>query len=269
MTFAISLRAILSVLAIASVVVVVVVEGAVSCSRCKRQYSRLPFFGENTCSETRGGGFVLTPGSPNECECTEVEFLVPYTCRLRDSDSCSCEWHYPDRCPAGKCDYSFQCGTTLYVCWNLISPVILGVCLEDDDNCENNDGMSLLVNGETIESIEYCYDGRDNNLQDVAINCGQLCALDPNVLDTSPDQIIGNERCPNGEMVQRYTKSCAPDGANGFGDFENCPQEESGLSFNSYCEMPFCDYGVTGPFHSTVFVSSTTTVLDDPIVLDC
>jgi hypothetical protein len=198
------------------------------------------------------------PGSPNECECTEREFLLPYTCSLH-ANYCSCLMYFPDRCPPGKCDYSFQCGDTLYACWNLISPVNLGVCLDND--CE--DDASLLQNDQ-VQSIEYCYDGKDNDLDVVGINCGQLCSLNPNVLDNAPDQILGKEICPNGEMVQRYSKSCAPDGANGSGSFDSCRRSEAG-DFVLECEMPFCNYGVDGPFRSIVF---PFIVLEEPTVLD-
>jgi hypothetical protein len=76
-----------------------------------------------------------------------------------------------------------------------------------------------------------------------------------------PDQMIGKEICPNGELVQRYTKFCAPDddnddddgaNTNGIGTFDQCPPgvEE--------CEMPFCDFGADRPFWSTVFSDPNT-----------
>jgi hypothetical protein len=200
-----------------AVVLVVVVDGAATCSRCKKRYARNPFKGDNP---------------------------------------------QVSRCPAGKCDHSYQCGSTLYVCWNLISPVDLGLCLDKD--CNND--ASLVVNDQ-IQSIEYCFDESDNDLMDIGIDCGQLCSLNPTALDTNapPDQIIGNEICPNGERVQRYTKFCSPDGADGIGNFDACPTGGG----KEDCEMPFCDFGADRPFRSTRFPhptpydDTTTTVRDE------
>jgi hypothetical protein len=130
----------------------------------------------------------------------------------------------------------------------------------EDDNCKD-DGSLVLQ--DITQSIEYYYDGKDDDLGEVGIYCGQLCLLDPNVLDNTPNQIIGKEICPNGETVQQYTKSCAPDGANGSGNFANCPYDEETNTISYECKMPFCNFGVNGPFCSTVFPSMT-----DPTVLN-
>jgi hypothetical protein len=280
------LHAILNVLAILAVVVNV--EAAATCTRCKKRYTRNRFRNGPCTSKEGGGGFVRTPDpeSPNPCECTEQPILPPYTCSLQphassSEDACSCRSTFSNYCPAGKCDYSFQCGTTLYVCWNLISPVDLGVCLDKD--CSSTTATTTSTIDATvpprkkdqIQSIEYCSDPWDNDLSGVGIDCGQLCSLDPIVLDTVPDQIIGTELCPDGQAVQRYTKFCAPDGANGSGNFNDClyaPQEEENEenifgpppSVVAGCEMPFCDFGNNDrPFRLTLFPDPITTSNQD------
>jgi hypothetical protein len=280
-----------AVVVFALVVAVDIVEGVVTCSRCKatRRPGNKPRPLMYVCSEGDGRMFVRTPdaGSPNPCDCTG--FPRPALCTLsEDQTSCFCRESYPDRCLAGKCDYAYQCGSTLYVCWNLVSPVDLGVCLEECDavtgrcfeNCDGSDNPE-------IQSLAYCEDRKDNNLHNLdslVIDCNGLCSLDPNILDNNPDSIIGTEICPNGETVTSYTKFCAPEGENGVPEypngFERCddpdfPYDDSRcvlpscdmefgtcLRFGGFCErvcaLPFCSFGEDRTFHLTLYTAPTT-----------
>jgi hypothetical protein len=89
------------------------VEAGATCSRCRRQYTRTTFR-DTTCSVETGGGFVITPGpgSPIPFEYTQSIFTWLYTCSLVQEE-CVCK---PNGCPAGKCDYSFQCGIAPHMC---------------------------------------------------------------------------------------------------------------------------------------------------------
>lgn len=236
--------------------VFMVVNGAISCSRCKVKISRNKFEDRIFfCSSTGddGGGFIQ-PGDIVQqnsmkyaCECTEFreEYDDPYFCFISQDfgpeDYCKCSVKDKPLCPANTCDYTYQCGSTLYICWNLISPQDIGVCTDCQEAPNTPDG---------IETVEHCFDVRKNGFKDVGIDgCETLCQRNP---DNDPESIIGILKCPNEETVDRYTKFCTPPGPEGkpdVGDFFQCPGSQDDPCIS--CEVPFCKYET--PITLTVF----------------
>jgi hypothetical protein len=104
---------------------------------------------------------------------------------------------YDPMCAAEKCVYAYQCGNTLFVCWNVIDPQYLG--LED----LRSSSASAFFMG--LESIIHCNDFKHNRIK-VNPYCGS-CVWGGNLL---PMAIVRTAICPNGEAVTGYIQFCTP-----------------------------------------------------------
>ena len=154
-------------------------------------------------------------------------------------DSCGCmilndDFQNGDLCPPNKCDYSYTCGDTQYVCWDMMSP----------DDLLLNDNFNIGVT-----NIVYC----GNDLQDNPFNlintnpedCANICDLD---LSEENGQALlddGSYICPNGQTLTRFSKFCSPDSPSvTVAPDSNCET----------CDLPFCDYGTDAIWGVTHFV---------------
>ena len=279
-----------------------VVYGYTSCTGCgeanDRYYTTVfPTWGcliddiDTTPRETFG---ITTPNGKNECECHFAELedfeipnammpRFPHYCEFNKEDdamgpgvnSCACSMSYEHLrdglCPSTKeeerCDYTWTCGDTQYVCWDLIHPKDL-MLFNDLDSA---DDKYLPVCGITINddvtTVVYC----GNDLQDNPFNlypndgdpCEDICEWDTRVNPDDPLSLL-EEPCPNGQLLSRFTKFCTPldnvqgsssnsrsksksgsksRSRSGDNDGENdVPINEVPPYGCTDCDLPFCDY---------------------------
>ena len=166
-------------------------------------------------------------------------------------DSCGClitndDFQNGDLCPPNKCDYTYTCGDTQYVCWDMMSP--------DDILLNDNYNIGVI-------NIVYC----GNDLQDNPFNlintspddCANICDLDL----TEDGQALldaGTYVCPNGETLTRYSKFCSPDSpSTTVAPASNCET----------CDLPFCDYGEDAIWGVTHFVPTVVDATSTTVVL--
>jgi hypothetical protein len=211
----------------------------IRCSRCSQRTAR-PSFPAFACEITglEGSNGINTPGGEfGECECqlfdgSPIRFLrFPFECDIRTSDPfdvCRCRPEYSAICEPSKCDFAYECGDTMYVCWDVIDPESLGI---EADTCDN-DGL--------VE-VKYCTDTLDHPYVPTGTIeiCGFICDSDRQLLagEITKNDLIGNaDICPNGQTITRITEFCAPSGNTGT---SNCDV----LPVFSGCDLSFCDWG--------------------------
>jgi hypothetical protein len=250
------------------IVPVVVVQGQIRCSRCSQATVRRTFPAW-LCEFDNGDGYE-TPCGPRPCECTyfggsagvlSKDARFPYKCEILlqkdfplgflEKDSCSCVIDYDPVCSAEKCEYAYQCGDTLFVCWNVIDPQYLGLDLG------SGSGSSFFTG---LERIIHCDDFKHNTFQGDVMDgdpyCGG-CLWGENLL---PEDIVGKAICPNGQPVTRYIKFCTPPESVTTGVLTGgCDLTEG------ECDFGFCDYGDT-PFTIIEYDETSRTASEPPAV---
>jgi hypothetical protein len=173
-----------------------------------------------------------------------------------ENDSCYCAIDYDPVCAAEKCEYAYQCGDTLFVCWNVIDPQYLG--LEDLSSSSSSSSGSSFFTG--LERIIHCDDFKHNSIQGDQVDgdpyCGG-CVWGENLM---PEEIVGTAICPNGETVTRYIQFCTPPASVTTGALTGtCEVEES------ECDFGFCDYG-DASFTITEYDETSRTITEPPAV---
>jgi hypothetical protein len=150
--------------------------------------------------------------------------------------------------PAQRCDYAYQFGSSVFVCWNVIPPHDIGLDLDADTATSPN----FFAN---VDTLIYCDDEQDNpfvanNVDSLPgeVSCSgtRFCSLDR---ISVPEDIIGRAMCPNGETVTRYIQYCTPEGPTGTYS-GTCDTE---LPVGDECELGFCDFGENAPFPRTEY----------------
>jgi hypothetical protein len=198
------------------------VNGAVLCSRCKTKKINIifptwlfPVFHppstEIDCKQEWLK--IQTPGDllPDEFECSEGKRE-----EALGASFCSCS--YTDVfCHAGKPTTAHLCDETLYVCWSLVPPQVLGLWDDTGNACTNTQRK--------IADLVYC--DRDTlRLNEVDV-CSNLCTA------------AASERmCPNGNPIDETIHITAPSSlGNGYWPrFQNSRGKAEG-------DIGFCDYG--------------------------
>jgi hypothetical protein len=246
------------------IVPIVIVEGQITCSRCTQKTSRRTFPAW-LCALDTGFGYETPCGPHGPCECTYFssnpgprvdETRFPYQCELLfqsdavENDSCYCAVEYDPVCAAEKCEYAYQCGDTLFVCWNVIDPRYLQ--LEDLSS-----GSSFFTD---LQRIIHCDDFKHNSIQGDQVDgdpyCGG-CVWGENLM---PEEIVGTAICPNREEVTRYIQFCTPPASVTTGVLTGTCQVEA-----AECDFGFCDYG-DASFTITEYDETSRTISEPPAV---
>jgi hypothetical protein len=201
-----------------------VVNGAVTCSRCKRKRVENVFF-TWTCPLSE------PPEDDTICytDCNRYNMLPDdFTCAVDSFDggdtSCFCFSKPPQYCPAGRHTTAYRCDETLYVCWNLVPPQVFGLWDETGNSCTQTN-----THPHPITDLVYC-DVSDVNMKGAVFqddDCGGWC-------QTAASSAI----CPNGKAIEEKFQITAPtNSGDGFwSDYEDSRGKADG-------DVGFCDFG--------------------------
>jgi HYR domain len=206
-----------------------IVNGAVTCTRCKRKNTKYGFY---TSGSWRCMGH-FPPGSPvpdeDFCytECNRHNYSPDeFTCQkttMGDVISCFCKINRPPPiCPAGQKTTAYRCDETLYVCWNLVPPQVLDLWDDTGNDCP--------LTQSPITDLVYC-DVGDVAAYLVEINevdlCGQWCKT-----------AASATTCPNGKAIDERFHITAPTN-NGDGFWPKTGNSRG----KANGDVGFCDYG--------------------------